>query len=205
MFARDGSHGHLQHAVDAVLDDDGVVHRLYVDIGRAALKRGKDGRIHQADDGADVFFAGELLDRNIFVGIVFAAHHVEGEAFAGFLKHALRLLGLLQDLSDLRERGNARHDAMAEQPGNLVEHHQLRGVADGDHQRLALLLDGHEVVAEHQFHRHRAQQVVLDLEVLQVDELGVIALGERLGMAALVKTVRQWNREYRCICHMRYT
>ena len=49
-----------------------------------------------------------------------------------------------------------------------------------------LLLDGHEVVAEHQLDGHGAQQVVLNLEVLQVDELGVIARGERFGLGALV-------------------
>ena len=50
----------------------------------------------------------------------------------------------------------------------------------------AVLLDGHEVVAEHQLHGHGAQQVVLNVEVLQVDELGVIAVGERFGLRALV-------------------
>ncbi len=68
----------------------------------------------------------------------------------------------------------------AEQAGDLVEDHEPRGIADGDDQRVVLLLDGHEVVAEHQLDRHGAQQVVLNLEVLQVDELGVIARGQRL-------------------------
>ena len=49
-----------------------------------------------------------------------------------------------------------------------------------------LLLDGHEVVAEHQLDRHGAQQVVLNSEILQVDEFGAIAFGQRLGLRAVV-------------------
>ena len=44
------------------------------------------------------------------------------------------------------------------------------------------LLDGHEVVAEHQFDRNGAQQIVLDLEIFEVDELGAIARGQRFGL-----------------------
>ena len=124
--------------------------------------------------------------------------------FAGFVQHALRLLGLLQQVGDLRERGHAGNDAMAQQAGDLVQHHQPRGIADGDHQRVLLLLDGHEVVAEHQLHRNRAQQVVLDLEVLQVDELGVIARGQRLGLGALVAVAGVGSVSDCGICHDDY-
>ena len=175
VLAGDGRHGGLQHAVDAVLDDDRIVVGLDVNVGGAALESGEDGGVDQADDGADVFFAGQLLNGDVFVGVFVAGEHVEGEAFAGFVEHALRLLGLLEQIGDLRERGYAGNDAMAEQAGNLIEHHQPRGIADGDDQRVVLLLDGHEVVAEHQFDGDGAQQVVLNLEVFQVDEFGAIA------------------------------
>ncbi len=186
VLARDGRHGRLQHAVDAVLDDHRIVVGLDVNVGGAAFERGEDGGVDQPDDGADVFFAGELLDGDVFVGVVFAGEHVEGEAFAGFVENALRLLRLLQQVGDLRERGHAGDDALAEQAGDLVEHHELRGIADGDDQRVGPLLEGHEVVAEHQLDGHGAQQVVLNLEVLQVDELGAIARGERFRMGAFV-------------------
>ena len=73
---------------------------------------------------------------------------------------------------------------MAEEPGDLVEHHQPRGIADGDDQRVLLLLDGHKVVAEHQLDGHGAQQVVLNLEVFQINEFGVIALRQRFRLGA---------------------
>ena len=119
-------------------------------------------------------------------GVVVAGEHVEGEALAGFIEHALRLLGFLEQVGDLRERGHAGNDAVAEQAGDLVEHHQARGVADGYDQRVLLLLDGHEVVAEHELDGDGAQQFVLNLEVFEVDELGVIAVGESLSLGALV-------------------
>ena len=109
-----------------------------MNIGGAALESGEDGRVDQPDDGADVFFAGELLDGDVFVGVVVAGEHVEGESFAGFVENALRLLGLFQQVGDLRERGHARQDAMAEQAGDLVQHHELRRIADRDHQRFGL-------------------------------------------------------------------
>ena len=181
-----------------------IVVGLDVNVGGAALESGEDGGVDQADDGADVFFAGQLLDGDVFVGVFVAGEHVEGEPFAGFVEHALRLLGFLQQVGNLRERGHAGDDAMAEQAGDLVEHHQARRVADRNHQRVGLLLDGHEVVAEHQLDRHRAQQVVLDLEVLQVDELGVIARAPapRPGRARLGRCQRHGRqRDYCCVSH----
>ena len=67
MLARDGRHGRLQHAVDAVLHHHRVVVGLDVNVGGAPLQRGEDGRVHQPDDGADVLFAGQLLDGDVFV------------------------------------------------------------------------------------------------------------------------------------------
>ena len=188
MLARDGRHGFLQHAVDAVLDVHRIVVALDVNVGGAALERGEDGGVDQADDGADVLgFAGQLLDRDVFVGVFVAGEHVEGEAFAGFVENALRLLGFLEQVGNLRERGDARHDALAEQAGDFVEHHQARRIADSDDERVGLLLDGHEVVAEHELDGHGAQQVVLNLEVLQVDEFGVIAPRQSFSLGAFVQ------------------
>ena len=157
-----------------------------MNVGGAPFESGEDGGVDQPDDGADVFFAGELLDGDVFVGVVVAGQHIEGEPFAGFVQNALRLLRLFQQVGDLRERGHAGDDAMAQQSGDLVQHHELRRIGDRDHQRIGPLLEGHEVVAEHQLYRDGAQQVVLNLEVLQVDELGAIARGEHFRMSPFV-------------------
>ena len=94
-----------------------------MDIRGAALERCEDGGVDEADDRRDVVIGCEFLDGDVFVGGVFAGEHVEGETFSGFVEYALRLLGLLEEVGDLRERGDAGDDAGAEQAGDLVEHH----------------------------------------------------------------------------------
>ena len=59
----DRPHRRLQHAVDAVLHVHRVVLRLDVDVARAPLDGGEDGRIDQPDDRADV--ARQPLDREV--------------------------------------------------------------------------------------------------------------------------------------------
>src|ERR1700739_2736366 len=167
MLARDGRHGFLQDSVDAVLHMQRIVISLDVDVRGASLESGEDGGVDQADDGTDVLIAGQLLDGDVFVGLgVVAGEDVEGQAFAGFVEDTLRLLGFLEQVSNLREGGDARDDAMTEQTGDFVEHHQPRRIADGNDEHIRLLLDGHEVVTEHQFPGNRSQQVVLNLEIL---------------------------------------
>ncbi len=163
-----------------------------MDVGGAAFKSGEDGGIDEANDGADIFFARQLLNGDVLVLVVVAGEHVEGEAFAGFIENALRLLGFLEQVGDLRESGYAGKNAVAEQAGDFIQHHETRGVADRDDENFLLLLDGHEVVAEHQFDGDGAQQIVLNLEVLQVDELGMIAVGQRFSLAPFV-----WTSRYR--------
>jgi len=164
-----------------------IVIALDVDVGSAALQSGKDGGVDEADDGADVLgLAGELFDGNVFVGVVVAGDDIEGEPFAGFVEDALRLLGLLQQIGDLRKSGYADKDARPEQVRDLIEDHQAGRVAHSDDQHLALLFDGHEVVAEHQFHRDGAQQLVLDLEVLEIDELRAVTRRKSFGLSAFI-------------------
>ncbi len=198
VLACNRRHRFLQHAVDAVLHVHRVVVALNMNIRRAPFQRGKDRRVHEPDDRADVFVARQLLDGDVLVCVVLAGQHVEGQAFACFVQHALRLLGLLQQFGDLRQRGHARNHAPPQQSSNLVQDHQLRRVADCNHQRiLALLLNGHKVVAEHQLHRHRAQQVMLNAEVLQVHELRAIARGQRFSLRALFRAARHRARRKR--------
>jgi hypothetical protein len=58
VLTGDGGHGRLEHAINAVLDDQRIVVGFNVNIRGAALESGEDGGIDQPDDGADIFFAG---------------------------------------------------------------------------------------------------------------------------------------------------
>ena len=126
--------------------------------------------------GTLIGFAGQLLDRDGLVGVLILGDDVEREILAGFFQHALRLLGLLQNVVDLGEGGDLGHDAPAQQQADLVDHHQLAGIGDGYNQpAVVLLFQRHEVVAEHVVHFDLAKQLVLDVKVLQIDELAAIA------------------------------
>ena len=114
------------------------------------------------------------------------ADDVQREAFAGFFQHALRLFGFLEDVADLRQRGDLGDDALAQQQADLVDHHQLAGIGDGDRQPpVRGLLQGNEVVAEHQVHGDLFEQVMVELEVPQIHELAAISPGD-IARAALV-------------------
>ncbi len=57
--------------------------------------------------GRDVgVFGGELIDGERFILLALFADHIQRETFGDFFQHALRLLGLLEQLGDLRERGH---------------------------------------------------------------------------------------------------
>src|SRR3984885_12804227 len=71
VLAGDGRHSGLQHAVNAVFDQQRVVVSFEVNVRSAPFQSGEDGGIDQPDDGADVLFRGELLDGDVFIGIVF--------------------------------------------------------------------------------------------------------------------------------------
>ena len=195
MLARNGRHRRLQHAVDAVLDEQRIVVGLDVDVRRAPLERGEDRRVHQADDRPDVFFRGQLLDRDIFVRVLLGEITSKVSPSRRLIQHALRLLRLLQEIGDLRQRGHARDHALAQQAGDLVQHHQAARIADRDHQPVLHLLQRNEVVAEHHVHRHRAEQVVLDPEVLQVNELAAIAGRERPRARRLIRQIGKASRQ----------
>ena len=66
MLLRDRRHGFGQRAVDAILHADFGVARFDVNIAGSPLQRGKNDRVHQADDRAGLFLR-DLLDRDRFV------------------------------------------------------------------------------------------------------------------------------------------
>ena len=173
----------VQHAVDAELDAHRIVASLDVNVAGPPLQRGEDRGIHQADNRADVALRGQPVDGDAVLAarLVFDDHR-QGEAFAGFFQHALRLFRLLEDFADLRQRRNLGEDALAQQQADLVDHHQLAGIGDGNGQASVFgLVQRNEVVAEHQVDRNLLEQIVVELEVVQVDKLAAIAPGHVLG------------------------
>src|SRR5947207_2918342 len=118
MFFGDRLHRLLQHAINTVLDDDGIVVSLNMDVTGAALQSGEDGSVHQANDRTHLRVARQLLDGDGLFAVVGLADDVKHEALAGFVENALRLLRLLEDVTDLRERGDLSDDALVEEKSN---------------------------------------------------------------------------------------
>ena len=120
--------------------------------------------------------AGQLVDGKGFFragGFVFAD---DLEAFAGFFQHALRLLGLLQDVVDLLQGRDFGDNPLLQQQADFVDHHQLAGIGDRNRQpAVGGLFQRNELVAEHQFGGEFLEQLVMKLEVGEVDELAAIA------------------------------
>ncbi len=187
VLARNRRHRLLQHAVDAVLHNQRVILRLKVNIRRAALQRSKDRGVHQADDRRDILARRQPLHRDTLVGVLFGRKHIEREALGRLIEHTLRLLRLLQQIRNLRQRRHPRHQPRTQQPRNLIQHHQLRGVRDRNRQPPPGLLQRHKVIAKHHIHRHTFEQLVLDLEVLQIHKLRVVPPRQRLRAIRLVK------------------
>ncbi len=92
------------------------------------------------------------------------------------------MLGLLEDVRDLLQRRDFCDDALLQQQADLVDHHQLAGVGDGDGQlAVRCFFEWHEVVAEHQFRRKLLEQFMVKLEVGEVDKFAAIAPRHVLG------------------------
>ena len=130
---RDGRHGVVEHAVDAVLDGDFLVARFDVDIAGAAFEGVEDGGVDQLDDRRDVAVAGgELVDGEGFVGVLFVADDVEREAFGDFFEDALGLFGLLEQVGDLGGGGDFDAELLVEQEAEFVDGVEVAGVGEGD-------------------------------------------------------------------------
>ena len=179
---RDGGHGVVQDAIDAVLDGDFLVARFDVDIGGAALERVEDGGVDQLDDGSDVAIAlGEFVDRESFVGVVVVAYDVEREAFGDFFEDALGLLGLLEEVADLGGSGDFDAQLFVEQEAQLVDHVEVARVGEGDIKGAVDGAERYEVVPEHEVNGDAAEEVVVDGAFAEVDVFAAVACGHRLG------------------------
>ena len=74
---------------------------------------------------------------------------------------------------------------VASSTAELVDHRQIGRVRHDDDERVAFAVVRHEAVAQHQVGRNRAEQLVVDAELRQIDELEPVALGQVPGVRDL--------------------
>ncbi len=112
---RDGLHGVLEDAVDAVLDGDFGVAGFDVDVTGAAFKRGKNDGFDEADDRADGGVAArKAVAGNGLFALFFFLGDLESESFGGLFEDALGLFGALEDVADLASGGDLDGELLAE-------------------------------------------------------------------------------------------
>src|SRR5271170_6109542 len=148
-FLGEGLHGVLQHAVNAVFDDDFGVAGFDVNVTGASLESGEDDRVHEADDGADAGIARELVHGDVFVAVLIFANDLEREAFGSLVQDALGLLGAFQQVVNLGSGGDFNLQAFAQQERKLVGELELAGIGHGDHQGGVMSFQWHEFIAKH--------------------------------------------------------
>ena len=121
--------------------------------------------------------------------ILLVPDHVQREAFGDLVQNALRLLGFLQQVGNLRERRHLHPQLLVQQHAQLIHHAGVARVRHGDLEGPVLPLNRHEVVPEHQVDGDGVKQVVIDADFPQIHELVVIALRERLRARRLLHRV----------------
>jgi hypothetical protein len=172
-----------QDSINAKLDTYRVIARFDMNITGTPLQRSEDGGVDQPNNWAYVALSREAVDGDSFIGPGFIfANHVQRKSFAGVFQNALGLFGFLENLADLTQGGNFGDDTLAQQQADLINHHQLAGVRDGDGEpAIFRLFQRHEVIAEHQVDGNLLEQVVMQLEIVQVHKLAAIAPCDILG------------------------
>src|SRR5581483_2484042 len=169
----------VEHAVDAVLDDDFVVARFDVNVRCAALDRVEDDRVDELDDRRR-FLLRDRVDRQRLFAFFILADELHAEAFRGFVEDALGRFRLLQLVSNGSRRGDLHLERSAEKELELVETKDVGRIADDDVNVAVLAALGQELITDHQLQWNIVEQLMVDLEVLQVDEGEAVLLRDAL-------------------------
>ena len=86
----------------------------------------KDGGVHQFDNRRNVAFIGsQPVNGKIFIAVFVIADDIQREAFSHFFEDALRLLGLLEKVGNLRMRGYFNAQLARKQHLQFVDHDNL--------------------------------------------------------------------------------
>ena len=193
VLLADRRHGLGKDAINTKLDAHRVIASFDMNIAGPPLQSGKNSGIDQANNWTDIALCSEPVDGDavLTADLVFM-NHIKREAFAGFLEHALGLFRLLEDFADLRQCGNFGDNTLAQKKADLINHHQLAGIGDGDSQASILgFVQRDEVIAKHQIYWYFLKKIVVQLEIVQVHKLAAVAARYILGLLLIVDVGRR--------------
>jgi hypothetical protein len=162
----DRVHGLVEHAVDAVLDDDDVLLGLDVDVRGAALDRVEHHGVDELDDRRGVLR--DPVDREGLFSLLVLGDELHAEVLGGLVEDALRGLALLEDVGDRGAAADLDAQRHAHQELELVQPHDVRRVRADDRQRLLRAALGYERVAQHPLHGNRAEELRVHPERAEV-------------------------------------
>ena len=152
-----------------------------MDVARSPLERGEDDRVHQPDHRAHFTVLHHLLEGKPRLSVFLIVDDVQPELLRRLVEDPLRGVGLLEKVPHLARSGHFDHEAPVELRLELVQPGQVRGIGHGDHQkRVVGRLQGKKFVVHHVLQRYRAQELEVGVEITQIDELKLVALGESL-------------------------
>ena len=118
---------------------------------------------------------------------------IEGEPLGHLFEDALRLLGLLEQLGNLREGGDFDAQLLVEQQSQLIDHIQVARIGHSDLEHPVFGVHRHEVVTEHQIDGDGAEQVVVDRGFAQIDVLAAVARRNGLRIGGFGGRVQELN------------
>ena len=179
----DRLHRRVEDAVDPVLDDDDVLLRLDVDVGRAALDRVEEDRVDELDDRAGV--GRDPVDRQDLLPLLVLPDDLHPELFGRLLEDPLGRLGLLQDLLHRGPRADLHPEAALDEGFELVAPHDVRRVGHHDREDPVFLALRDELEAEHPLERDALEERRVDPEGPEVDERDPEPPGDLPGAALL--------------------
>jgi hypothetical protein len=170
--ARDG--GGVEHdPVDAEADAHVGSARLEVDVGGAAADGVGDDRMDELDDRSLVRPVAQLDDLGRADGLQLVVDLLDGVP---------EPRDLADQGDDVLRRGHRAFHVVARRHRDVVEREHVGGVGGGyEHRALAEERDRDRLVAARLGGVDQVRRTGVDLEVVQVDEVEAVALGERVG------------------------
>ena len=173
----DRLHRLIEDTVDAVLDHHLAVLGLDMDVRRAALDGVEENGVDETDDGRRV--GGDAVDGEDLLPVLRLLHQLHAEALGRFVEYPLGGLRFLQDFGDPVCRGHRHLERPRERQLDLVEADHVGWVGHDHVQGLSVALQREELIPQHHLHRYGAEELGVDVKLVQWVKGQIEALGQR--------------------------
>ena len=175
----------MQHAVDAEADPEDLLIWLEVDVGSAAPDGVHEDHVDEPDHRRLVGRFLELEDVDLACrGLLVPLDQLDVRGRALHLRHdvgdapALAVVRSIDGLPDRRLRGHGGDHLKIRHEAHIVQGEDVGGVAHGERQRIALELDGQDLVFAGDLLRDELEDVGVDVQLGERDRLDPVLAGQ---------------------------